>query len=182
VSEIKEISLRDSLPVRIETARLELELPSMADLAELVPLANNDNVTRWTARMPYPYGQNDGARFIAQARRMEDERDYSIRNEDGAFVGVISLMFYDDRPAELGYWLGEPFWGRGYGTEAVEALLAAARASGRFDVLAARAMAGNTASLRILERAGFLRISEEIGDCGRNKGQPIVYLQLEVAR
>lgn len=181
MKEISQISQRDSLPETISTVRLRMAAPVMADLAELVPLANNDNVTRWTARMPFPYGRDDGIDFIENFATAPTERPYAIRNETGAFIGVVSLMFYEgDWPPEIGYWLGEPFWGHGYGSEAATGLMEAARASGRFEVIGAKAMAENTPSLRILEKAGFVRIGEETGDCGRNKGKRIVHLELEL--
>jgi RimJ/RimL family protein N-acetyltransferase len=180
MNEISQISLRDSLPETIATARLRMAAPVMADLAELVPLANNDNVTRWTARMPFPYGQEDGVEFIETFATAPTERPYAIRNEAGAFIGIVSLMFDEDEPPEIGYWLGEPFWGQGYGGEAAAGLIGAARASGRFDVIGAKVIAGNAASLRILDKVGFVRAGEDIGDCGRNKGKRIVHLKLEL--
>lgn len=182
MNEISPISLRESLPETITTRRLLMAAPVMADVAELVPLANNDNVTRWTARMPFPYRHEDGIEFVQKFATAPGDRPYAIRNEAGAFIGVVSLMFYEDQPPEIGYWLGEPFWGRGYGGEAVAGLIAAARASGRFEVIAAKVIAGNAASLRILEKAGFVRTGEETGECGRNKGKRIVHLKLELSR
>lgn len=146
-----------------------------------MPLANNENVTRWTARMPYPYGHADGVDFVENIATGAGERPYAIRNETGAFVGIVSLMFPSDRP-ELGYWLGEPFWGRGYGSEAVSALLDTTRATGLAPVVEARALAHNRASLRVLEKQGFVRVEEVVGDCGRNQGRLIVYLELDFER
>lgn len=173
--------LRDALPATIRTERLSLTAPRLEDLAELVPLADNENVTRWTARMPYPYGHADGVAFIETIARGPDQRPYAIRNERGAFVGVVSLMFHGARP-ELGYWLGEPFWGRGYGSEAVTALLDAARMTGLAPAIEASAIADNHASLRILEKHGFVRVRETVGDCGRNQGKLIVHLELDFER
>lgn len=173
--------LRDALPATIRTDRLSLAAPRLEDLPELVPLANNENVTRWTARMPYPYGHEDGVAFVENIAGGPGERPYAIRNETGAFVGVVSLMFPGARP-ELGYWLGEPFWGRGYGSEAVAALLATTRATGLAPAVEARALADNRASLRVLEKQGFTRVGEAVGDCGRNQGRLIVHLELDFER
>lgn len=181
MNEISQVGLRDSLPATIATERLRLAAPAMADLAELVALANNVNVARWTARMPFPYGEADGVDFIEQVATGPEQRPYAIRNAAGRFIGVVSLMFHDALP-ELGYWLGEPFWGQGYASEAVAGLLEAARSSGRFEAIAAKAIAENSASRRILEKSRFLRTGEETGDCGRNTGKRIVHYRLEIAR
>jgi len=173
--------LPDALPQTLRTARLTLAPPRLEDLPELVPLADNENVTRWTARMPYPYGHADGVAFIEKIAASGSEKPYAVRNEDGAFIGVVSLMFHDERP-EVGYWLGEPYWGRGYASEALGALVGAARAAGLAPALAAKALADNRASLRVLEKQGFRRVREVVDDCGRHKDRLIVHLELEFER
>jgi RimJ/RimL family protein N-acetyltransferase len=173
--------LRDALPETLRTARLTLAQPSLEDLPELVPLADNENVTRWTTRMPYPYGHADGVEFVGTIATSQSQRPYAIRNEDDAFIGVVSLMFHDELP-EIGYWLGEPHWGRGYASEAVGALVDAARATGLAPVLAAKALADNKASLRVLEKQGFTRLREAPDEAGRHKGRLTVHLELELER
>jgi len=173
--------LRDALPETLRTARLTLARPRLEDLPELVPLADNENVTRWTARLPHPYAHADGIAFIETILKGGNEKPYAIRNEDGAFIGIVSLMFNDERP-ELGYWLGEPYWRRGYAGEAVGALVGAARRTGLVPALAAKVLADNRASLHVLEKQGFRRVREVVDDCGRHKDRLIVHLELELSR
>ncbi|WP_052731998.1 GNAT family N-acetyltransferase [Devosia geojensis] len=173
--------LREALPETLRTARLTLAPPRLTDLPELVPLADNENVTRWTTRMPYPYAHADGVDFVENIATGADQKPYALRNEDGAFIGVASLMFHAQLP-EVGYWLGEPFWGRGYASEALGALVAAARATGLAPMLAAKALADNKASLRVLEKQGFQRVREVPDDSDRHKGKPTVHLELEFER
>jgi len=85
-------------------------------------------------------------------------RDFAVV-VDGAAVGGISLEPGEDvfrRSAEIGYWLGEPFWGRGIATEAVRAVSDYAFAT--FDVcrLEAGVFSWNAASARVLEKAGYV--------------------------
>ena len=81
---------------------------------------------------------------------------FAIANADEA-IGAIGLTLHDahERSAEVGYWLGEPFWGRGIATEAVRALIV--HAFEHFDLLRVQATVfeWNPASIRVLEKCGF---------------------------
>jgi len=76
-------------------------------------------VSRNLARVPYPYGEADAEDFVA-ARGRHGDGHYSfsiLRKSDDMFLGGIGLHL-DTRGYELGYWLGKPFWGVGYASEA----------------------------------------------------------------
>jgi len=80
-------------------------------------------VSRNLARVPYPYGEGDAEDFVA-ARGRHGDGHYSfciLRNSDQLFLGCIGLHV-EDEGYELGYWLGKPFWGLGYATEAARAV------------------------------------------------------------
>jgi RimJ/RimL family protein N-acetyltransferase len=83
---------------------------------------------------------------------------------------------------ELGYWLGEPYWGKGIMTEAVKALLEAAFATGFYPVVRARALQSNAASVHVLEKAGFRNVGTAVDAVGFNKGQPIFHFRMERPR
>ncbi|RYH06385.1 MAG: N-acetyltransferase, partial [Alphaproteobacteria bacterium] len=80
---------------------------------------------------------------------------------------------------ELGYWLGEPHWGKGYMSEAVKALLEAVFATGLYPRLQARALKSNVGSLNVLEKAGFKRTGEGPDTIGHSGGATLVFLELE---
>ncbi|MCB1518795.1 MAG: GNAT family N-acetyltransferase [Hyphomicrobiaceae bacterium] len=167
--------IRRDLPDQVATARLVLRRPDDRDAASLQRLANNYDVHRMLARLPHPYTMEHAFEFIHTLSRSETEHAYAI-TRDEALVGVIGFHFFelDGRDSiEIGYWLGEPYWGKGYASEAAAALISAL-----FDVapdapLMARALADNSASCRVLEKAGFRLISETVDDCGPHEGRLI---------
>jgi RimJ/RimL family protein N-acetyltransferase len=128
------------------------------DEPSLVLYANNPRVAgNLRDAFPHPYTPADARSWIDRAARQEPATSFAVAAGDSA-IGGIGLILGADifrRSAELGYWLGEPFWGRGITTRAVAAFSAWAFA--RFDL--ARIEAGvfesNPASARVLEKAGF---------------------------
>ena len=169
---------RDALPHRIETPRLVLRAPIRGDVPDLVRLADNRRIYEVLARLPHPYTRADGIAFVEIFAQRPDERPYAITLDD-RFVGIVGFSFHEGEPHELGYWLGEPYWGKGIMSEAVKALLEAAFATGLFPRIKSRALASNARSLNVLGKAGFLRRREEIETIGTGAGKPTVYLMLE---
>ena len=101
---------------------------------------------------------------------------------DGHLIGVAGFSFHEGRPPELGYWLGEPFWGKGYMTEAVRGLIDAAHKTRQFDLIAARALADNAGSLNVLEKLGFHLVGKAKSEDGPSKGKPTILLELQRPR
>ncbi len=135
-----------------------LRIPRPSDAASLARYANDRNVwLNLRDAFPHPYAIEDAKRFIAMAA---DRRPPTILviDVEGEAVGAIGLTLKDDVErvsAELGYWLAEPFWGRGITTAAVRAMVA--YAFDTFDLTRVFALpyARNAASSRVLEKAGF---------------------------
>jgi RimJ/RimL family protein N-acetyltransferase len=173
--------MRDMLPGKIETKRLVLRAPIRGDVPDLVRLADNKNVALPLARMPMPYTRADAVGFIEIFSQRADERPYAI-TLDGRLIGVVGLSFHEDRPPEIGYWLGEPFWGKGYMTEAARALIDEAHKTHQFDLIAGRALVDNAASIHVLEKLGFHRVPKSRKDEGAIKGRPTVLLELQRPR
>ncbi|MFY8032622.1 MAG: GNAT family N-acetyltransferase [Devosia sp.] len=169
---------RDMLPGKIVTLRLVLRPPMRGDVPDLVKLADNKRIYEVLARLPNPYTRADGIAFVEIFAQRADERPYAI-TLDGQFIGVVGFTFSPGEPPELGYWLGEPYWGQGIMSEAVKALLQAAFSTGHFPAIKARALASNAGSLNVLEKAGFRRLREDIETIGTGAGKPTVYLLLE---
>jgi RimJ/RimL family protein N-acetyltransferase len=172
---------RDMLPTRITTRRLVLRAPIRGDVPDLVKLADNKNIHDVMARLPYPYTRADGIAFVEIFAQRADERPYAITLND-RFVGVVGFSFSPDSPAELGYWLGEPYWGQGIMSEAVKGLLDAAFATGLFPRIRSRALQSNEKSQHVLEKSGFKRIGKGPDPIGHTAGQPAIFYMLEQPR
>lgn len=169
--------LRDSLADRIETARLVLRAPHASDLDDLVAEANNWKVLEPTASLPFPYERQHGQGFIERFAHKPDKRSYVIAGRDNdRLKGVIGLYFHDDKPTELGYWLGESHWGQGFAPEAVAALLAEAGAIGLKPVRA-RVLKANPGSIRVLEKCGFVTREETQSVVERHRGKPLLVME-----
>ena len=146
----------------IETRRLALRSPAAQDVSRLATLANDPDIARMTLRMPHPYSSEDAESFILAVAGQDPSRaaTFLIEHEDHGPVGVIGLFEDKDPAPEVGYWIGRPFWGRGYATEALEAALVWASKRWRRRALVAGHFSDNAASGRVLEKAGFLYTGE----------------------
>ncbi|MCB9992258.1 MAG: GNAT family N-acetyltransferase [Hyphomicrobiaceae bacterium] len=171
--------IRTRLPDPIVADRLVLRRPRRDDATALQRLANNFAVHKMLARLPHPYTMEHAHDFIDNICRSAADHGYAITRDD-AFVGVIGFHFgtaADRDRLEIGYWLGEPYWGKGYASEAAVALISALHVIDPGVRLVARALADNPASRRVLEKSGFTLTSETTGDCGQHAGQLIRYFE-----
>lgn len=153
------------------TEQLGLRFHRMDDLDRLVALIGNIEVARYLARVPHPYSRSDGESFLAATMNGvtdEGELVYAITLKDkGGIIGATGLMM-DRGEAELGYWLGQPYWGHGYAREAVAALIDLAFGALSVDRVYANVRAENGASRRLLAALGF-----------RERGQASVFQMIE---
>ena len=131
-----------------------------SDLASLVAHANNRNIwINLRDRFPHPYTSRDGSAFLRHTREQRPETAFAIA-VGGEAVGGIAFQLRTDVErvsAEIGYWLGEPFWGRGIATEALVALTGYAVATHGLTRVYAVPFAWNAASCRVLEKAGYVQ-------------------------
>ena len=144
---------RDEILPVLATARLVLRAPRRSDVKAIATLVNDRRIAANTARIPHPYAIEDAEQFIAAVNKREGEACFVI-TLDGAPIGVCSVDPREDGP-ELGYWLGVPYWGRGFATEAVRALIDYAFGDLEHDTLISGARVNNPASRRVLEKCGF---------------------------
>ena len=130
-----------------------------SDADSIWPLANNKKVWRnLRDGVPHPYTRADAVSWIAAARARKPETVFAIAVE-GQAVGGIGFHPKEDverLSAELGYWLGEPYWGRGITTEAVIAVTRYAIEQHGLVRIFALPYAWNPASARVLEKAGYV--------------------------
>jgi RimJ/RimL family protein N-acetyltransferase len=127
-------------------------------------------------RFPHPYHEAHATAYIAHLATLPQQRTWAI-DVGGEAVGSISLMPLEDverTSTEIGYWLGRAHWGKGIMTGAVRALTRHALRGGQFTRVFALPFATNASSIRVLEKAGFVREGEMRRSCikdGRILGQ-----------
>lgn len=142
----------------LSTERLLLRGPVHADTEPLAELANDAGVAAMLSSMPHPYSLAEAEAFVAAApaRDWDREPGFMIEHRNFGLVGAIGFKPRANGRPELGFWLGRPFWNRGYATEAVRAVLDWARRDWRRKLVVAGHFADNTASGQVLCKAGFL--------------------------
>ena len=129
------------------------------DLRILTQLANNFNIwVNLRDRMPHPYNTRHAEAFIAYCEKQKPIHVFAIECEDEV-VGSIGLELKDDVyriSAEIGYWIGEPYWGKGIATEAVRQMTDYCfREFPLIIRLYAEVFENNKASMKVLEKNGF---------------------------
>jgi RimJ/RimL family protein N-acetyltransferase len=128
------------------------------DEASLAEHANNYKVWRNVRdRFPHPYTIEDAQRWLEHATQEDPATSFAVV-VDGQAVGGIGLVLREDiyhRSAEIGYWLGEAYWGRGVMTEAVRAVCEWAFTNFDLCRIYAGVLEWNPNSARVLEKAGF---------------------------
>lgn len=129
------------------------------DLASLVEQADNRKIwLNLRDRFPHPYTRADGLAFLKEARSATPETFFAIEVGDAA-VGGIGFVLQPDVErvsAEIGYWLGEAYWGRGIATEALAAVTRYAVDHHHLTRVFALPFASNAASVRVLEKCGYV--------------------------
>ena len=128
------------------------------DAADLARHANNRKVwLQLRDRFPHPYMIDDARGFIAFARGANPETAFAVTVDDRP-VGSIGVVLGEDVErcsAEIGYWLGESYWGRGIATRALVSFTRHAFVAYELERLFAVPLATNAASCRVLEKAGY---------------------------
>ena len=150
--------LRSDCPVLL-SQRLVMRAPHEEDIDALAHLANNAAVATMVSRMPHPYTARDAADFVRRTNAGEIGKCvYAITKADnGEFLGCCALEPHvnDADTLEIGYWLGEPNWNRGYATEAAHALIDMAFRTRDIAHIDARCRVTNIASRRVIQKCGF---------------------------
>jgi 8-oxo-dGTP diphosphatase len=142
--------------IRIESTRLLLRPLRVEDAADIQRLAAEWEVARYTSNIPHPYEPGMAETWI-RSHRDDFQIVFAIeRRQDGVFVGCIGVEpDMKTREAEFGYWIGMPYWGAGYATEALSTLVDHVFATSDVDRARAAAMPDNRASIRVQEKVGF---------------------------
>lgn len=168
----------------IRTQRLVLRPPVMEDLDACAKLLGDYDVAKMLSRVPYPYELESGRAYLRKAAenwqepKNADELPFHI-DHNGQMIGCVSFKKLRATP-EFGYWLGKPFWGNGYMSEAVLAATHWLFENTGHTVLAGEAMTENRASLKVLENAGFRVVGEvDCNSVSRRGAVPAVRAELQ---
>lgn len=144
----------------IETERLLLRPPRRSDADATALLAGNWDVARMTTRIPYPYTREDAVEWIETCLAPDAQEMVFVITLDDVLIGCCGLQLTSDDgtfidTAELGYWLGKPYWGNGYATEAGAALLRMAFEEMGLRHVTCGHFSDNLSSRRVIEKLGF---------------------------
>jgi RimJ/RimL family protein N-acetyltransferase len=139
----------------LETKRLVLRAPQLVDAKAVAALANDRRIAENTARIPHPYRVSDAETWIIAGRAEVDGETYLTTLTDGTVIGGCGFEIKEGPAPEIGYWLGARYWGKGYATEAVRALIDHAFTSLDHKALQSSVRVTNPNSRRVLEKCGF---------------------------
>jgi RimJ/RimL family protein N-acetyltransferase len=147
-------TLREASPCVLETERLMLRRPTLADVKAIAHLANDRRIAENTRRLPHPYSQEHAIEFV---RGIAGDHRGTVFLIESNFVpiGVVGIDWREPVTPELGYWLGVEFWGQGFGTEAARAVIDFTFEEFDAEHLISGARVSNPSSRNILEKCGF---------------------------
>lgn len=145
----------------LETLRLRLRPLEMDDAEQLTTLLQDPEIPRWTNSIPFPYTLEDARTYLASRVQDDGSREAfvwgMVEKSSNTLMGTMGLhdLRFDRGRAELGYWIGEAFRGRGYTTEAARRVLSWAFEIAEFDRIQATYMPGNEASSGVMRNIGM---------------------------
>ncbi|EON72586.1 GNAT family N-acetyltransferase [Lysinibacillus sphaericus] len=150
----------DREKLMITTERLVLRLFQTSDAEAVATLCNNYHIYKNTLYLPYPYSLNDALSWMEHHydNFMGDQSyEFAVTDKDsGEVLGAIALSNNPSfNQGELAYWIGEPYWGNGYATEAAQAILQFAFKEKKLHKVFARYFSSNPASGKVMEKIGM---------------------------
>jgi [ribosomal protein S5]-alanine N-acetyltransferase len=143
----------------IKGKKINLRSLKKKDAQSIYQNLNNRDVSRYTARIPYPYTLQDAQSFIKESQKKKNVVVFGVENpETKEVIGVIdltSINFHNNKGAILGYWLGKKYWKQGIITEAISLILKYAFSKLKLTRVQASVMKPNKGSMKALEKHGF---------------------------
>ncbi len=147
-------TLREAGRCVLETERLILRKPTLADVKAVVRLANDRRIAENTRRLPHPYSQDHAVAFVRGLASGRRETVFLIESNHTP-IGMVGVDWLEPETPELGYWLGVDFWGQGFATEAARAAIDFTFEEFDVELMRSGARVANPASRNVLEKCGF---------------------------
>ena len=147
-------TLREASSCVLETERLTLRRPTLADVRAIARLANDRRIAENTRRLPHPYSQDHAVAFVRAMANDKSETAFLIENNHTP-VGMVGVNWREPEAPELGYWLGVEYWGQGFATEAARAMIDFTFEEFDIEHLMSGTRVANPTSRNILEKCGF---------------------------
>lgn len=149
----------------LHTARLTLRNIQDKDIPVMIELLNNPNISEHILNIPYPFGEEDAQariNFVVQGFKNQERYVFVITSTaQGEMMGQIGLhLDKDNHKAEIGYWVGEPHWGKGIATEAASAILKFGFEHLHLNKIFATHFIENPASGKVLISNGMIKEAE----------------------
>lgn len=146
----------------MHTPRLRLRPVIDTDARRIAALAGDWDVASMTGRIPYPYSEEAAQHWISGLAEREEVFGIEL---DGDLIGICGFTAHKNGDAELGYWIGKPYWGRGYATEAAAAVMAYGFTKVGVRRFICKHLAENPASARVIRKLGFRFVGNATGWC-----------------
>jgi RimJ/RimL family protein N-acetyltransferase len=153
LQEIPTPTLRESRTVVLETERLVLRQPTLADVKAIAAVVADKRVSINLRRVPHPYTLDDATMFVTTVASTIDT--VFLIERERTVIGLVGISWEDENAPELGYCLGVDHWGKGYATEAARAVIDYAFEEFAIERLISGARVLNPASRHVLEKCGF---------------------------
>lgn len=145
---------------RLLTERLLMRAPEMTDAPAIQSLASAYEIARSTLHIPHPYPQDGAVEWLKRLREADSDGAYVfalIRQSDSAYIGTMGLHVREQHQhAEVGYWMGVPYWNQGYATEALTRLIEFGFSMMGLHRIYAQYFLDNPASRRVMEKSGMV--------------------------
>lgn len=145
----------------LKTKHLLLRSIKLDDADRIEGFASDYDIAKTTINIPHPYPKGSAVHFVKSILEKKEQGllvNYVICSKQmNSFIGLIDLSIHPEHEhAELGYWIGKPYWNQGYGTEAATAIINDGFKNHHLNKIYARAFKNNTASRRIMEKVGMM--------------------------
>lgn len=145
------------MKIELHTDNLVIKKPSEKHLKSLIKELNNWNISKWLIEVPYPYSIDDAKYWVKKTKQDQYSLNIYLINK---LIGGVSLSNQRENSKwELGYWIGEEYWGNGYAIEACENLISYFFSNTNNSIIYASHMKDNIKSKKIIIKLGFKLLS-----------------------